>query len=301
MKIIITGATGLIGTSIIKKLTTRGDQVTILTRGTDAKGQLLNVNYVTWTPGKEGDWEKVVDGQDGVIHLAGASIFGRRWNKDYKRKILESRKYGTRSIVDAIRKANNKPPVLVTASGVGYYGKDTGERVITEADSVGNDFLAEVCRLWEEEAIKVEAYDVRRVSIRTGVVLDKNEGALNRMLLPFRLFVGGPLGSGEQWFSWIHIDDLADIYIKALDDNALKGSINGSSPNPVKMKQFAKTLGKVIHRPSWFRVPVFLMKIVLGEAAEYVIGGQKVIPQKLMNFGYKFKYPDVELALKELL
>jgi len=301
MKIIVTGATGLIGTAIVTKLIARGDHVTILSRGEPSKSDIQGAEYVKWTPGQEGEWQNAVDSKDGIIHLAGASIFGRRWNEDYKKEILNSRESGTRSIVDAIAKAGNKPKVLVSASGIGYYGKDTGEKIITEADPPGDDFLAEVCRVWEAEAAKAESYDVRRVSIRTAIVLDKNEGALNRMLLPFRLFAGGPLGSGEQWFSWIHIDDLSDIYIRALDDSLISGVINGGSPGPVKMKSFADTLGKVMHRPSWFRVPEFLMKIILGEAAEFVTGGQKVIPERLNNMNYKFKYPDVRMALENLL
>lgn len=299
-KIIVTGATGLIGSSIVKKLIARGDDVTIFTRDA-SHADNPSAKYIEWTPGREGEWEKAVEGKDGIIHLAGASIFGKRWNEEYKRKIMESRESGTRSIVNAIAKANRKPPVLISASGIGYYGKDTGERVISEADPPGDDFLAKVCNVWEAEAAKAETNNVRWISIRTGVVLDRNEGALKKMLLPFRLLFGGPLGSGKQWFSWIHIDELSDIYIRVLDDNSFQGAINGTSPNPVKMGTFADTLGEVMKRPSWFRVPEFLMKIVIGEAAEFITGGQKVMPDKLLEMKYNFKYPDVKSALQDLL
>lgn len=301
MKIIVTGGTGLIGSSIIKRLTARGDEVTVFTRKKSNAESVPGVTYVEWNPYKEGEWVKSIDGKDAVIHLAGASIFGKRWNEDYKKKIMDSRILGTRNIVNAISKADIKPSVLAAASGAGYYGKDTGDRVISETDPPGEDFLAEVCIEWEEEASRAQEYNVRTVSMRTGIVLDKNDGALKQMLLPFRLFAGGPLGSGRQWFPWIHIDDLSDIYIRAVDDDTFRGSINASSPNPVRMKEFADTLGKVLHRPSWFRVPEFMMKMVVGEAAEFVTGGQRIVPEVLLKKAYNFKFPNVRGALEDLL
>lgn len=301
-KVIITGATGLIGCRLYNALKQHGDEITVFTRSPEkAKQELPGAEeYIKWGTEESGAWEENINDKNAVIHLAGASLAGKRWTDDYKKQILKSREVGTRGLVNAIGKATNKPDVFVCASAIGYYGS-SDEKVFTEESPTGNDFVSDVCRVWETEAAKVEQYGVRRVSIRTGIVLDKNEGALAKMLLPFRLFIGGPLGKGDQWMSWIHVDDITRIYLNAVDDNKISGPVNATSPNPVTMNILADTLGKVIKRPSFFRVPGFILRAVLGEMSDTVLSGQKVLPQRLIEMDYNFKYTDLSLALSSLL
>jgi uncharacterized protein (TIGR01777 family) len=301
-KIIITGATGFIGKKLSKALIERGEQLTIFTQSLEkGKTEIPNAyDYVRWDYNNPGEWEKHLNGKDAVIHLAGANLFGRRWNKEYKKTIMESREIGTRNIVEAISKAEKKPPVFICSSAVGYYG-DSGNSTLTEDSPNGNDFLASVCMRWESSAAEVEKLGVRRVSIRTGLILSIEEGALKKMLLPFKLFIGGSLGDGKQWFPWIHVDDIIGIYLYALDNVNLKGSVNAAAPNPVRMKEFARTLGKTLHKPSFFSVPEFVLRVVLGEFAYAVTASLKVTPQKLKDMNYKFKFERLEDALKDLL
>ncbi|HKI78194.1 MAG TPA: TIGR01777 family oxidoreductase, partial [Ignavibacteriaceae bacterium] len=283
-KIIITGATGMIGQDLCRILVERKDEIIVFTRNVDrAKTELPFVkHFVEWNYKKPENWQNEIDGSDVVIHLAGANLFGRRWNDKYKKIILESREIGTRNIVETIKKAKKKPEALICSSGINIYS-DSGNETLTEKSDLGKDFLAEVCKRWEDEAEKVEEVGVRRVSLRTGVVLDKNEGALKKMLLPFKLFIGGPLGSGKQWFSWIHKDDILNIIIISIDNKNIKGPVNASSPNPVTMNQFAKTLGKVLHRPAIFKVPEFALKIAVGEGAVSIVSSLRIKPQKLIR------------------
>ncbi len=302
MKIIITGATGLIGRNLCEKLTERGDEITVFTRNVEeAKISLPKVkNFVEWDYRNTEKWENEINRKDAVIHLAGANLFGKRWNHDYKRKIAGSRQISTRNIVNAIINAKIKPSTFICSSAVGFYG-NRGNELLTEDSSHGNDFLAQVCKTWEEEAAKVESAGVRRVSIRTGIVLSTNDGALKQMLLPFKLFVGGPLGNGKQWFPWIHIDDLINAYIFSLDNSNIKGAVNGVSPNPTTMNKFVKTLGKILHRPSFFNTPEFILKIVIGEFAESILASIRAVPEKLISNNFKFKYEGLNSALKNLL
>lgn len=198
------------------------------------------------------------------------------------------------------RNPKNKPSVFISASGIGYYG-NCGDLILNEDSPSGNDFLADVCNAWESEAAKVEAYGVRNVRVRTGLVLSPNDGALKQMLTPFKLFVGGPLGDGKQWASWLHIEDIVGIYIHAIDCEELSGAVNAASPNPVKMNEFAKTLGKVLKRPSLFPIPKFMLKLVVGEAAEVVTASQRIDIKKLLNSGYNFKFTGLDEAFKDLL
>ncbi|MHB1687039.1 MAG: TIGR01777 family oxidoreductase [Ignavibacteriaceae bacterium] len=301
-RIIITGATGLIGTRLCKALIERGDEVTIFsTNISNARRKIpCAKNYVEWNYGMPLKWEKDVEGIDAIIHLAGANIFSKRWSNIYKKNILNSRIISTKNLVEAIKKTNPKPSVFISSSAVGYYG-DKENELIDETSLPGNDFLANVCKQWEEEANQVEKLGVRHVSIRTGIVLNPNEGALKQMLLPFKLFVGGPIGSGRQWFPWIHMEDIIRIYLFALDNHIVNGAVNAASPNPVTMKDFAKALGKVLHRPSIFSVPKFAMKIVLGEVADVVTASQRVYPQKLIEYKYKFRFEKLNEALNDLL
>jgi len=300
-KIIVTGATGLIGNNIVTKLISREDNVIIFSRSPEHAEKKIRgaYDYVKWNYDMKGDWEESVKEADAVIHLAGENVMGGRWTDEHKKKVLESRKKGTRNLVDAICETNSSCKVFVGASAIGYYNNDKNLEVDENSPS-GSSFLAEVTKVWEEETARVEKCNVRRVSIRIGIVLSKDGGALAKMITPFKFFVGGPIGSGKQWFPWIHIDDIANLFIYAVD-NEIEGVFNGVTPNPVKMDAFSKCLGKVLRRPALFRVPEFVLKIVLGEATETVTQGSKVLPRRTNNIGYKFIYEDIEEALKNLL
>lgn len=300
-KIVITGASGLIGTKLTKTLINRGDHVYILTRDKNKTKNIIPgaTEYIKWDYVKPDAWAGHMNNKDAVIHLAGANISGKRWTAHYKEIILKSRELSTKNLVNVISLIPNKPKSFICASGVNYYG-DSGDQLLTEEEGPGNDFLANVCKIWETEAEKVEKAGIRRISIRTGVVLTPEEGALKKMLLPFKLFVGGPLGSGSQWFPWIHIDDIVNIYIYLLDNENLIGAFNACSPNMITMNEFAKNLGKVLHKPSFFKVPEFVLNLTAGEVAEIITASLKVIPKKLLEHGYKFKFVNLKDALTDL-
>jgi len=300
-KIAITGATGLIGRELCRKLHEEGDEVTVFTREIKKGKELFPylTDFVEWDYNKPELWKNELNGKDTVVHLAGANIFGERWTNSYKRTIMDSRKSATKILVDSIGELKNKPKTFISSSAVGYYG-DKENDIITEESPSGTDFLSMVCRSWEFEAKQVEKFGVRRVSIRTGIVLSSKEGALKKMLLPFRLFAGGSIGKGDQWFPWIHIEDIINVYLFVLN-NEISGVLNGTSPNPVTMREFAKTLGKVLHRPSFFTVPEFVLKLAVGEGAQSILSSLRVIPQKLIKNSFKFKYDHLEPALNSLL
>jgi len=300
-KIIITGATGLIGRELCRKLYEGGDEVTVFTRDIQKGKEILPYlnNFVEWDYNKPDLWKNELDGKDATIHLAGANVLGKRWTKDYKRTIMRSRKLATKNLVDSIGITTNRPKIFISSSAVGYY-RENGNEVINEESPSGADFLAMVCRSWEYEAMQAEKLGIRRVTIRTGIVLSSKEGALKKMLLPFRLFAGGSIGTGDQWFPWIHIEDIVNAYLFALN-NEISGVLNGTSPNPVTMREFAKTLGKVLHRPSFFTVPEFLLKLAVGEGAQSILSSLRVIPQKLIENSFQFRYEYLEPALTSLL
>ncbi len=299
-KVVLTGATGLIGKSIAGKLIQRGDEVTIFTRSVNKAKQIIPnaAEYVVWNL-ERNDWQTKLEGKDAVIHLAGESVMAKRWNDEHKRNIYNSRIDSTRILVKTIEKTVNKPKVFISASAVGYYGNS--EEPVTEESNPGKDFLANVVRDWEKETEEVNRLGVRRVNIRIGIVLDKYEGALARMITPYKFFIGGPLGSGKQWFPWIHINDVAGIFLFALDNENVHGVLNAVSPNPLRMNEFCKTLGVVMHRPSLFKMPAFVLKIFFGESAEVLLGGAQVIPEKTIKAGYSFRFETAEEALKNLL
>ncbi len=301
-RIIITGATGSIGKKLCNELIKNGNDITVFTRNPiKAKSALKGASeYIYWNYENIDEWKSYINESYAVIHLAGSSIAGKRWNANYKKLIYESRIISTRNLVNAIEEINHKPTVFISSSAVGYYG-NAGNEKLTENSKNGNDFLSKVCNDWELEAAKVEKFNIRRVSIRTGIVLDKGSGALKKMLLPYKLFLGGPLGTGKQWFPWIHIDDLINIYLYALNNSSIDGAINASSPNPVTMKDFSKRLGKILHRPYFFNVPLLVLKIAFGEAAESIVASQRVFPEKLLISGFKFKFDMIEESLKDLL
>lgn len=298
-KIIITGATGLIGKKLSNTLAERGDEITVFTRNIDfARNSLPFVKYfVKWNYNNPEEWKNHIDGKDAIVHLAGINLFSKRWNDNFKNNIIESRQLSTKNLVKALEDSESKPEVFISASGVGYYGNG-GDTILSEDSPKGSDFLANVCSVWEGESQKAV---IRNVQIRTGIVLSLEDGALKQMIFPFKIFVGGPLGNGTQWFPWIHIEDIAAIYIHAIDNKNISGPLNAASPNIVRMKEFAKTLGKVMHRPSIFSVPEFILRILIGGAADTVVTGQRVSVDKLLMSGYKFKFDNLEYSLKELI
>lgn len=305
MKIAITGATGFVGTRLVEKAHQEGHQVLVLTRNATKARRVFpdsafpTVEIVAYTPKESGEWQNAISGCDGVVNLAGAPLADERWSEERKREIIDSRKIGTRKIVEAIAAANPKPSVLVNSSAIGYYG--TSETAtFDETAPPGDDFLAQVCREWEAEAQQVTQTGTRLTIVRTGIVIG-NGGAIAKMLTPFRLFAGGPLGNGKQWFSWIHREDLTDLMLFALQNPAIEGTINGTAPNPVRMNQLCDTLAQVMHRPSWLPVPDFALQMLLGDAAKLVLEGQQVLPKRTQEFGFDYQYPTIKPALEQVV
>lgn len=311
MKIIIAGGSGLIGKKIAEVLIEQGNSVVLLSRNPEnihivsnllAKSDRIGrLEVHKWSAAKLDNLIPIIETSDAVINLSGESIASKRWTVDRKQKILSSRIDSTRALVDAIGQARNKPSVFLNASAVGFYGNvPNGD--VTEKYPEGAGFLSDVCGRWEREALKANSYGVRVVLLRTGIVLDKSEGALKKLLVPFNLFVGGPLGNGKQWFPWIHLKDEVDAIVFALKNKELFGPVNLTAPQTVSMNDFCKVLGKVLHRPSWLSVPSPVLKILLGEmAGPLLLQGQKVIPQKLLDSGFKFNFPELERSLEDIL
>jgi uncharacterized protein len=300
--VIITGATGFIGKRVVKRLYENNFNITIFTRGVD-KGKAIFPyieKIVEWDYKKPSLWEEHLKDKDAVIHLAGANISGKRWTPHYKKLIRESRIVSTRNLVKAMASSSSKPPVFISASGAGYYG-DSGETEISENATAGTDFLAGIVKDWEHEAEAAQKHGIRTVTMRTGIVLSSEDGALKKMLLPFRFFVGGALGSGTQWFPWVHIDDVVEAYLFSLQNNNISGSVNVTAPQPVRMNEFAKAIGAVMKRPSFFKVPLWVLRIAVGEIADYLLYSQRLLPKKLLDQGFKFKYSEVKGALADLL
>ncbi|AFY45630.1 TIGR01777 family oxidoreductase [Nostoc sp. PCC 7107] len=305
MKVAITGATGLVGSRLVERLQKEGHQVLVLTRNTNFAHKVFppanfpNVEIVTYTPTTFGAWQDAIVGCEAVVNLAGEPIGEGRWTPERKQEILNSRQLGTQKIVEAITNANPKPQVLVNTSAIGYYG--TSETATFDETSVsGNDFLAQVCQAWEAEATKVKDAGVRLVILRFGIVLG-NGGALAKMIPPFQLFAGGPIGSGRQWFSWIHLDDLVNLILQALNQSNMEGAYNATAPNPVRMNDLSQTLGEVLHRPSWLPVPAFAIEALLGDGAIVVLEGQQVLPKRTLESGFAYQYPNLQPALKQIL
>ena len=305
-KIIITGATGLIGKSICKTLLQQGKEITIFSRNPDRAMQEVAgaANYVKWDYNDPDEWKEYLNINDAVIHLAGANLGAKRWNKAYKKLAYDSRVISTQNLVEAIAAVDEKPKAFICASAVGFYG-NRGDDYLSEDEEPADNYLAKLCTDWEKEAEKVENFGVRRVSVRTGLVLSKDEGLLKQMVPAFKLFLGGYLGNGRQWFPWIHIDDIAEIYLHAIDNESagggLSGAVNAASPGIVRMKEFANVLGKVLQRPSLFPIPKFTVKLLKGELGDYVMDSQKVAVNKLLQNGYKFKFENLEKALRNIL
>ncbi len=300
MRIVLTGGTGFVGRELLQVLLAQKHQVTLLTRNSKKAGlsnTLLKVVY--WDGKSPGDWTRDIDGADAVINLAGESIANGRWTRRQKELLIHSRIDSTRALASAIANANKKPPVLINASAVGYYGPVESDDV-TETYSKGMGFLADLCQMWELEARAAESSGTRVVLLRIGVVLENGGGALKKMTPPFQMYVGGHIGTGRQWFSWIHRDDLINIVLFALKNPDLKGPVNAVAPKPVTQKEFSQALGKALGKPCWAPVPGFVLKLGLGEMSEMLLTGQKVVPEVLNRSGFSFKFPDPDSALSDI-
>jgi hypothetical protein len=294
---VIAGGTGLIGSALSLQLLEKGHSLTILTRSTVARAPTANKKYQSWSPPLPGAWEETIDGADAVINLAGEPIAAKRWSEKQKEKIRSSRIETTRALVSAIAKAGQKPRLLLNASAVGYYGP-RGDEPVTEEAGPGDDFLSRVSIAWEEEAKKAQEHGLRVIRLRTGIVLAREGGALSKMVPPFKFFAGGPLGNGKQWLSWIHIEDEARLILFLLEHPQAQGAVNATAPNPATMREFCKTLGRVLNRPSWAPVPAFVLRLVLGEMADMLLTGQRVLPDAARKLGYSFRYPTLFEALQ---
>ena len=297
MKIFITGGSGFVGTNLASDLLQKGHSVIAV--GTSSAHKMIQhdkFHYISADTTIQGGWQDALKDVDGVINLAGKNIF-KRWSDTYKDEIYNSRILTTRNLVEAI--TDRKDITLCSTSAVGYYG-DRADEILKEDDLPGNDFAANVCRDWEKEAFQAEAKGVRVAAMRFGVVLGKNGGALAKMLPAFKSFAGGPLGSGLQWFPWIHMDDLMAAIIFILEHPDVKGPFNLCSPNPVRNRDFAGALGRVLNRPSVMRAPAFMIRMIMGEMGKSLISSQRTIPDKLLKHGFTFQYPDISDALHNL-
>jgi uncharacterized protein (TIGR01777 family) len=299
MKIVITGATGFIGRLLTDRLWNQFHSLVLLSRRPPAEVGVTKKEWFAWTPGAGGEWEEAVDGADGIINLAGEPIAAKRWSDAQKEKLLSSRIDSTRALVQAIAKAKVKPKFLLSASAVGYYGPH-GDEAVTEQTAPGADFLSRLCVDWEAEALKAEAHGVRVAVVRTGIVLDRGKGALKKMVPPFKMFLGGPLGSGNQWMPWIHIEDEIGLLLFLMESENARGAFNATAPHPVTMDEFAKSLGDALNRPSWVSVPPSALALMLGEMADVLVTGQRALPEAALKLGYDFKYPTIGEALKSL-
>jgi uncharacterized protein (TIGR01777 family) len=298
MKIVIAGGTGFLGRPLARALAAGGCEVVILTRRPSAPPATREARFVTWRPeGDGGSWVAEIDGAGAVVNLAGESIAARRWSSAQKLRILDSRVQATRSLAHAMRAAARPPLAFVSGSAVGYYGP-LGDEIATETTPAGSDFLAGVCAEWESEAGRGAGTATRVACVRTGLVIEKDGGALPRMLLPFRLGAGGPLGSGRQYMPWIHRDDWVALVRWAIDTPEAGGPINATAPRPVTNKEFSRALGRALHRPSIIPAPAFALRLVLGEMADaLLLSGQRAVPAKAEQLGFRFRYPQLEEAL----
>lgn len=304
MRVVIAGGSGFLGQALAAALARDGHDLTILTRraAPERAGEGHRMRFVTWNPATaDASWTAHLERVDVVVNLAGDSIAEGRWTPAKKQRILQSRLDATRGLVAAVGRSVSPPGVFLSGSAVGYYGS-RGDEVVTESDAPGKDFLASVCVQWEQEAERAATRDTRVVCVRTGLVLDPAGGALPKMLLPFRLGVGGPLGSGRQYMPWIHRQDWVDLLRLLLTASAASGAVNATSPSPVTNAQFARTLGRVLRRPAMLPAPAFALRLAMGEMAEaLLLTGQRALPAAAQRLGFTFTHPDLEGALLELL
>ncbi|PIC64508.1 TIGR01777 family protein [Sporosarcina sp. P13] len=298
MRVVITGGTGFIGSILTEKLQKHGHDVIIFTRKPSSKHN--GVQYVQWLTDHASP-EDEIDEIDAIVNLAGVSIDNGRWTEERKRQIYDSRITATAEVLRIIKSLPKKPSVLVNASAIGIYPQSLTEEYTEESNAVGDDFLAKTVYDWEHLAQTAYDFDVRTVFTRFGIVLGKDGGALPLIQLPYKLFAGGKIGSGNQWFSWVHVEDVANAILFTLESDAIEGPVNVVAPSPMHMNAFGKTIAKVLYRPHWFPVPSFAMELALGEKSIIVLKGQHVLPKKLLEKGFTFRYPSLEPALKNLL
>jgi len=297
MRILISGGTGFIGAAVVNALLQRGEQVTVMSRSLDKVKELFGDKVDVLLPA---DFPGYTGPADAVINLAGEPIIDKRWSPARKQLLRDSRILTTEHLIELIERMEEKPSVLISGSAIGYYGSHEGGVPINEDGPVTSGFTHSLCADWESAAWQAEHHGVRTCMIRTGIVLG-NGGALKRMLLPFKLGLGGPIGDGLQWMSWIHLDDQVAAILFLLDQQTLSGPFNLTSPKAVNNEDFSKTLGKVMGRPAMMRMPALVMKLALGEASELVIEGQRVYPENLLEAGFQFRYPDLQWALESIL
>lgn len=305
MRVLVTGGTGMVGKRLVGRLLERADVPVVLTRRGGAARSMFGprVEVVEGDPVQPGAWTASVEGCDAVVNLAGENLFGRRWNAEFKQRLVDSRVKTTENVAQAILRRpvgpNGQKKVLVNGSAIGIYGPH-GDEELAEDSPPHDDFLGRLCLDWEQAARAVESAGVRSVQVRTGIVLDREGGALAQLLTPFKLFVGGPVGSGRQVMSWIHHADLVGLLLLALDNAGCHGPMNGTAPNPVTNAEFSRALGKVLHRPAFMPTPGFALRLLLGESADIVVNGQRVRPAKALALGYAFQYPTIDAALAEI-
>ena len=301
MKIVIAGGTGFIGRMLVDTLVASNHSVVLLSRNPGAVRRLSPSRAAIhqWDGSSLGPWQEQMEDAGAVINLAGEPIAGGRWSRERKGRILRSRVNSTKILVEAIRQSRNKPKVLINGSAVGFYGAP-GDEIVAEEYPPGRGFLPETCRRWEDEASRAEDLGLRVVRLRTGLVLGDDGGALQKMLIPFRFFVGGPIGSGRQWFPWVHRDDVVEIVQYAFGNPALSGPLNVVAPECVTMDEFCTVLGKAMGRPSRVRVPAFFVKALFGEMSQVLLTGQRVVPAKLIKAGNAFRFPSLKGALEDI-
>lgn len=295
MKALITGASGLIGTELQKALKEKGWELLLASRS-----EPKDDRHIKWTV-EEGfrdeDLERL-EGLDAVIHLAGENVAGLRWTDEKKKAIRDSRVLGTRTLIDAFTKLKNRPKTFIAGSAIGFYG-NRGDDEMTEASPAGEGFFPEVCRDWESESRRAEDLGIRTVLLRTGIVLSKDGGALGTMLLPFKMGVGGVVGSGKQWMSWISLEDQIRAVLFVLENESIRGAVNLTSPNPATNEQFTKTLGEVLYRPTFLPLPEFAVGMIFGEMGDaLLLDSTKVLPKRLEDAGFEFRYPDLKMAIE---
>jgi uncharacterized protein (TIGR01777 family) len=300
VRVAVSGATGLIGSRLVRALQARGDEITVLSRDpSKARAALGAVEAHAWSPLDEPAPAPALAGRDAVVHLAGENL-AQRWTQESKRAILASRELGTRNLVAGIAALDPRPRVLASASAVGYYGP-RGDEPVTEDEPPGGDFPARVCVAWEREARAAEAHGVRVVTLRTGVVLDKSGGALAKMLPFFRLGIGGPVAGGRQYLPWIGADDVVGLYLAAIEDDAWRGPVNAAAPDPPTNRELSRALGRALRRPAFAPVPGLAVRVLYGDMAQIVTEGQRAIPERALANGFAFRHADLDEALRDAL
>lgn len=301
MRVLVTGATGFIGMRLCALLNQANHKLIALSRKPDQVRQKIPslTEVLVWDPTDGPPPAEALSDVEAIMHLAGESVAGR-WHDTKRKAIRESRVLGTRHLVDGLAQRHARPKVLISASAIGYYG-DRGDELLTEGAAPGRDFLAQVCRDWEGEAVRAESLGIRVVRVRLGIVLGPDGGALQAMLPLFRLGLGGPLGSGRQWWSWVHRDDVIGVILRALEDSVISGPVNVTAPQPLRQREFAQILGRVLRRPAFMPAPALALRIALGEFSQELLSSKRVLPERLQETDYRFRFAELEQALADIL